>query len=64
MLLLTVVVPSVLGYSSGADPAACSTITPGHGTSTASGAVPFNVDISSLNGGYTPGQTYTSEWTL
>ena len=55
---------TVLGSSSGApDPNACSTITPNHyGTSPATGPVPFNVDISSLDSGYIPGQTYTSEY--
>ena len=56
------VVTAVMGYSSGAPDAACSTITPGHGTSQATDPVPFNVDISSLDGGYIPGQTYTSEY--
>ena len=53
---------AVVGSSSGAPDRACSTITPSHGTSTATGPVPFNVDISSLDGGYIPGQTYTSEY--
>ena len=64
MLLLSVAVTAVVGYSSGAPESTCSTITPLHGSSTATGLVPFNVDISSLDGGYIPGQTYTSEYII
>ena len=64
MLLLSVAVTAVVGHSSGAPDSACSTITPGHGTSRATGPVPFNVNISSLDGGYTAGQTYTSEYII
>ena len=60
VLLLVVTTTSVMGRSSGAPSAACATITPGHGTSTATGPVPFIVNISSLDGGYVPGQSYTS----
>ena len=56
-----VAVTAVVGLSSGAPDSACSTITPGHGTSVATGPVPFKVNISSLDGGYIPGQTYASE---
>ena len=55
MLLLGVSVTAVVGRSSGAPTAACSNITPGHGASTATGSVPYSVNISSLDGGYIPG---------
>ena len=61
MLTLAVAVTAVLGSSSGAPSSACSSITPGHPPSTATGAVPFSVNISSLDCGYLPGQTYTSD---
>ena len=61
MLTLTVAVAAVVGYSSGAPDFACSTMTPSHPPSTASGPVPFSVNISSLSHGYRPGQTYTSD---
>ena len=48
----------------GAPPEACGTITPNHGTSTATGAVPYTVDISSLDDGYTPGENYTSKYCM
>ena len=60
MLFLGVTVTVVVGNMAGAPPEACSTITPGHGTSMATGAVPYTVDISSLTDGYVPGQNYTS----
>ena len=60
MLLSAVMVTKVMGNSSGAPLAACSTITPGHGGRSADLPVPFLVNISSLDTGYTPGQTYTS----
>ena len=61
MLTLTVAVTAVMGYSTGAPSDACSSITPGHSSSTATGPVPFSVNISSLDCGYSPGQTYTSD---
>ena len=61
VLLLTVSVTAVVGRRTGAPIAACTTITPSHGGSTATGAVPYSVNISSLDGGYMPGQNYTSE---
>ena len=63
VLLLGVAVTAVVGRMNGAPSAACSTITPGHGTSTATGhgAVPYTVNISSLANGYMPGQSYTSK---
>ena len=60
MLTLAIAITAVVGNSSGAPDSACSTMTPGHPPSTASGPVPFSVNISSLNHGYRPGQTYTS----
>ena len=58
-------VTAVVGYSSGAADAACSNITPGHyGISPATGPVPFKVNIRSLDSGYIPGQTYTSEYII
>ena len=60
MLTLTVTITAVVGYSSGAPDFACSSMTPAHPSNTASGPVPFNVNISSLDCGYRPGQTYTS----
>ena len=61
MLLLGVAVNAVIGNRFGAPPEACSTITPGHGDSMATGEVPYTVDISSLTSGYVPGQNYTSK---
>ena len=61
MLLLGVSVTAVVGLPGGAPTSACSTITPSHGGSTATGSVPYSVNISSLDGGYIPGQNYTSE---
>ena len=62
MLVLAVAVTAVVGRSSGAPQAACSTITPGHGFMAQTGPVPFIVNISSLDSGYIPEQTYTSEY--
>ena len=61
MLILAVAITAVMGYSSGPPDSACSTMTPLHPPSTASGPVPFSVNISSLNHGYLPGTTYTSD---
>ena len=53
----------MVGYPSGAPNAACSSITPSHsGGNTATGSVPYKVNISSLTNGYVPGQSYTSEY--
>ena len=52
LLVLVVTVTTVLGLPMGAPEQACSTITPvGHTAvnNMASGSVPFNVDISSIN---------------
>lgn len=62
VLLLAVTVTGVVGRSNGAPESACATITPNHGPSTATGPVPYNVNISSLASGYMPGQSYTSEF--
>ena len=64
VLLLGVAVTAVVGRSMGAPSAACSTITPSHGTSTAAGAVPYTVNISSLADGYMPGQSYTGKYCM
>ena len=61
MLLLMAAVNTVVGYRTGAPLAACFTITPNHGDSMATGPVPFTVNISSLDDGYTPGETYISK---
>ena len=63
LLVLVVTATTVLGLPMGAPEQACSTITPvGHTAvnNMATGSVPFNVDISSINSSYIPGQTYTS----
>ena len=62
VLLLGVSVTAVVGYPSGAPTQACTTITPDHNVSTATGSVPYIVNISSLDNGYVPGQNYTSEY--
>ena len=63
VLLLGVSVSAVVGLSGGAPTQACTTITPNHsGGSTATGPVPYIVNISSLDNGYVPGQSYTSEY--
>ena len=62
VLLLGVTVTTIVGRPDGAPPEACSTITPVHpGGNTATGAVPYTVNISSLADGYMPGQNYTSK---
>ena len=61
MLLLVAAINTVVGYRTGAPSSACVTITPGHGGSDATGPVPFTVNISSLDDGYTPGETYISK---
>ena len=61
MLLLMAAVNTVVGYSTGAPPESCSTIAPEHGFNRATGPVPFIVNISSLDDGYTPGETYISK---
>ena len=65
MLVLVVTATTVLGYPLGAPEPACVDIFPiGHNTTVenmATGPVPFTVDISSLNNGYTPGQSYRSK---
>ena len=62
MLILALTVTAVVGLSTGAPEFACSTITPGHGRNSATGPVPYIVNISSFGGVYIPGQTYTSEY--
>ena len=63
MLILGVAVTAVVGLPSGAPMAACDTITPNHGNNTANaGPVPYTVDISSLDDGYTPGGNYSSKY--
>lgn len=65
MLLLMTVINAVVGHGAGAPISACFSITPSHGDSTATGPVPFIVDISSLDDGYTGGEIYTSKpWLL
>ena len=59
---MAVAVTVVVGFPTGAPSLACSSMTPGHSSNTATGPVPFNVNISSLDGGYLPGQTYTSDY--
>ena len=59
---MAVAVPAVVGLRTGAPEAACSTITPGHGGRGSKNPLPFTVDISSLDGGYAPGQNYISEY--
>ena len=56
-------VTKVGGLPTGAPDIACSEFSPslGHGPSSASGPVPFLVNISSLDGGYSPEQSYTSK---
>ena len=62
VLLLGAVVTVVVGFPTGAPSAACTTITPNHsGTTAATSAVPYTVNISSLADGYIPGQSYTSK---
>ena len=61
MLLLMTVINAVVGYRDGAPSAVCFTITPSHGDSNATGPVPFIVNISSLDDGYTGKETYTSK---
>ena len=60
-LTITCTVTMVVGYSTGAPTSTCATITPDHIGNTATGPVPYSVNISSLDGGYMPGQNYTSE---
>ena len=60
-LSVTCTVTVVVGHSTGAPTSACTTITPSHGNSTATSLFPYIVNISSLDGGYIPGQNYTSE---
>ena len=61
---MAVVVPAVVGRSTGAPELACSGISPrpGHGGSGSNNPIPFSVNISSLKGGYTPGENYISEY--
>ena len=61
MLLLGTAVITVVGRPEGAPTSACATITPDHGGSMTSDPVPYDVDISSLDDGYVPGQSYPSE---
>ena len=59
--MLVVTTTAVLGLPLGAPEAACSTATPNHIAvpNMATGSVPYDVDISSLDGGYEPGKAYT-----
>ena len=61
---MAVSVSAVVGRSTGAPDLACSAISPaaGHGGSGSSNPLPFTVNISSLNGSYTPGQNYISKY--
>jgi len=64
VLLLGVPVTVVMGLSSGAPDAACSTISPspsGHGANPSTDPFPYNVNLSSLDNGYVPGQSYASK---
>ena len=63
-MILAVAITTVVGYSSGPPNFACILMTPLHPLSTATGPVPFTFNISSLDSGYLPGQTYTSDYEL
>ena len=51
-----------MGLPDGAPQSACIYMIPAHGRSRAIGTVPYIVNISSLDGGYVPGQRYSSEY--
>ena len=64
MLLLGVPVTVVMGFSSGAPSGACTTISPDparHGAPPQTVDFPYYVNISSLDNGYVPGQSYPSK---
>lgn len=64
MLILTVSKTAVLGRSNGAPEEACSNgLVPSHisPANSATGEVPFSVDISDIGDSYTPEETYTSK---
>ena len=63
LLLLGAAVTTVVGRRLGAPPEACTSITPNHtGSIPQTSTVPYTVNISSLDDGYTPGQNYTSKY--
>ena len=61
--MLAVSAVTVLGLPGGAPVAACDGLVPVHTISpnTATGEVPFSVNISDFGGYYMPEETYTSE---
>ena len=61
VLLLGITVTTIVGRPTGAPATACSTVAPNHtGTSASTDPFAYFLNYSSLNGGYMPGQTYTS----
>ena len=61
MLLLGTTITTVVGHSAGAPNSACAFMMPLHKGNKATTLVPYTVDISSLDNGYVPGQSYSSE---
>ena len=64
VLLLGVPVTVVMGLSSGAPMSSCTSISPdpgGHGADPQTVGFPYYVNISSLDNGYVPGQSYPSK---
>ena len=68
MLLLAVsIIPTILGLPSGAPTQACDNgLMPNHNSpaNSATGDVPFSVNTDDIGSSYTPGQVYSSEYTL
>ena len=68
VLLLSVVVGGANAVRTGAPAAACDTLTPQHPGSPQSSTVPYVINMDQFSDGdggfwYTPGQTYTCEFT-
>ena len=65
--LLVTLIPSALSYSTGAPTAACSTLTPNHGSGEAISILPYRIDsdvFRDTDSGellYTPGYTYNGK---